>query len=170
MWPFNASVKPIPTCSDFSRSPTAFTDEKLPWKVLCLCHMQKKNLLKQLEKFRASIIVVWLSVRQSVPNSCLAHNFFIWIRILQLFHRNDYHIETTCCPQQLGRYLEGQGHSMTLQRNLVRPITSLFEVQFYNYFIKMITILRWHVTCSILVATLKVKVIVWHCSKIVSCI
>ena len=30
----------------------------------------------------------------------------------------------------LGRYLEGQGHSMTLQQNLVQPITSLFEVDF----------------------------------------
>jgi hypothetical protein len=34
----------------------------------------------------------------------------------------------------LGRYLEGQGHSMTLQQNRVRPITSLFKVGFYNYF------------------------------------
>jgi hypothetical protein len=39
----------------------------------------------------------------------------------------------------LGRYLEGQGHSMTLQQNCVMPITSLFEVGFYNYFTKMIT-------------------------------
>ena len=35
-----------------------------------------------------------------------------------------------CCPEFVsrpllcyGRYLEGQGHSMTLQRNRVRPIT-----------------------------------------------
>jgi hypothetical protein len=46
----------------------------------------------------------------------------------------------------LGRYLEGQGHSMTLQQNRVRPITLLFEVGFYNYFTEMITILRQHVT------------------------
>jgi len=39
-----------------------------------------------------------------------------------------YHIETTCNVQDLGRYLEGQGHSMTLQQNRVRPITWLFEV------------------------------------------
>jgi hypothetical protein len=44
--------------------------------------------------------------------------------------------------QHLGRYLEGQGHSMTLQQNRVRPITSLFEVRFCNYFTEMITILR----------------------------
>jgi hypothetical protein len=41
-----------------------------------------------------------------------------------------------------GRYLEGQGHSMTLQQNRVQPITSLFEVGFSNYFTEMITILR----------------------------
>jgi len=36
--------------------------------------------------------------------------------------------------QDLGRYLEGQGHSMTLQQNRIRPITLLFEVWFYNYY------------------------------------
>ena len=36
--------------------------------------------------------------------------------------------------QHMGRYLEGQGHSMTLQQNCVRPITSLFEVGYYNFF------------------------------------
>ena len=40
-----------------------------------------------------------------------------------------------------GRYLEGQGHSMTLQQNRVRPITWLFEFGFYNYYTEMITIL-----------------------------
>jgi len=38
----------------------------------------------------------------------------------------------------LGCYLEGQGHSMTLQQNHIQPITSLFEVWFTtiltNYF------------------------------------
>jgi len=29
-------------------------------------------------------------------NSCPPHNLVIWSRILQLFHRNDHHIETTC--------------------------------------------------------------------------
>jgi len=42
----------------------------------------------------------------------------------------------------LGRYLEGQGHSMTLQQNCVPPTTLLFEVGFYNYLTEMITILR----------------------------
>ena len=74
------------------------------------------------------------SVSLYVPNSCLAHNFVIWSRILKLFHRNDHHIEMTCRAHHLGRYLEGQGHSMTLQRNCVRPITLLFEVGFYSYF------------------------------------
>jgi len=36
----------------------------------------------------------------------------------------------TCRAQHCGRYLEGQGHSMTLQQNRVQPITSLFEVPF----------------------------------------
>jgi hypothetical protein len=77
--------------------------------------------------------------------SCPAHNFVIWSQILKLFHRNDHHIEMTCHAQHLGCYLEGQGHSMTLQQNPVRPITLLFEVGFYNYITEMITILRWSV-------------------------
>jgi len=32
-----------------------------------------------------------------------------------------------------GCYLEGQGHSMTLQQNRIQPITSIFEVGFYNF-------------------------------------
>jgi len=47
----------------------------------------------------------------------------------------------TCCPQHLGRYLEGRGHGMTMQQNRVQPITLLFEVGFYNYFTEMLTIL-----------------------------
>ena len=31
----------------------------------------------------------------------------MWSRILQIFHRNDHHIET-CHTQDLGRYLEGR--------------------------------------------------------------
>ena len=46
--------------------------------------------------------------------SCLANNVVIRSRILQLFHRNDHHIELTCRAQHLGRYLEGQGHSKTM--------------------------------------------------------
>jgi len=47
--------------------------------------------------------------------SCPAHNFVIWSRILKIFHKNDHYIETACHAQHLGRYLEGQGHSITLQ-------------------------------------------------------
>ena len=43
----------------------------------------------------------------------------------------------TCRAQHLGHYLEGQGHSMTLQQNRVRPITLLFEVEFLNYLKEM---------------------------------
>jgi len=57
---------------------------------------------------------------------CPAHNFNIWSQISKIFHRNDHHIETLCCAQHLGHYIEGQGHSMTLQQNHVRPITLLF--------------------------------------------
>ena len=53
----------------------------------------------------------------------LVHNFVI-SQILQLFGRNDHHIGMTCRVQHFGRYIEGQGHSMTLQQNQVRPITS----------------------------------------------
>jgi len=76
----------------------------------------------------------------------------------KIFHRNDHHIETTCRAQYLGRYLEGQGQSMTLQQNRVQPIASLFEVGFQKYFTEMITILRRRVARNIWVATLKVKV------------
>ena len=38
---------------------------------------------------------------------------------------NDHHVETTCRAQYLGRYLEGQGHSMTFKQNSFRPITFL---------------------------------------------
>jgi len=62
----------------------------------------------------------------------------IWSRISKMFHRSDHHIEMACRAQHLGRYYEGQGHSMTFQHNRVRPITSLFEVLFKNYFTEMI--------------------------------
>ena len=71
--------------------------------------------------------------------SCPAHNFVIWSQILKLFQRNDQHTKTMCRMQHLGHYLEGPGHSMTLQQNRVRTITSLFEVKFKNYYIEMIT-------------------------------
>jgi len=50
-----------------------------------------------------------------------------------------------CFVQHLGRYLEGQGHSMTLQQKRVRPITWFFEVGFPNYFTEIISILKQHV-------------------------
>jgi len=97
-----------------------------------------------------------------------AHDFVIWSRILQIFHRNDHHIEMTCRPQHFGRYLEGRGHSMTWQQNWVWPINWLFEVRFYNYYTEMITLLGWHVARNIWVATLKIMVTAWPCSKIMS--
>jgi len=122
------------------------------------------------EKISGEHIVTALSVRPSVrtSHSCPAHNFVIWSRISKLFYRNDHHVKTTCCALHLGCYLEGQGHSMTLQQNRVRSITLLFEFGFQKYFTEMITILRWRVARNIWVATLKVKVTAWPCSKIVS--
>jgi len=85
-------------------------------------------------KISGEHIVAALSVRPSVrtSHSCPAHNFVIWSRISKIFHRNDHHIVMTCRTQHLGRYLEGQGHSMTLHHNRVRSITSLFGVGFQN--------------------------------------
>ena len=97
---------------------------------------------------------------------CPPHILFFWSLILKLIYRNDQHKEATCHEQHLGRYVEGQGHSMTLQQNRVRSITLLFKVGFYNYFTEMITILRWHAVCNSWVATLKVTA--WPCTKIVS--
>jgi len=80
--------------------------------------------------------------------SCPAHNFVIWSWISKIFYRNDHHIYTTCRAQHLGRYLKGQGHSMTLQQNHVRPITLLFDFRFRNNFTEMINILRRRVACK----------------------
>jgi len=82
---------------------------------------------------RAQIRVTTLKVKVKhdlAAKSCPAHNFVIWRRILKLFHRNDHHIKTMFRAQHLGRYLEDQGHSMTLKQNGVKPITSLFKVGF----------------------------------------
>ena len=53
---------------------------------------------------------------------------------LIIFRRNDPHIETPCYAQHLVCYLIGQGYSLTLKQNRVRPITSLFEVGLKNHF------------------------------------
>jgi len=117
-------------------------------------------------KISGEHIVAALSVRTS--HSCPAHNIVIWNRISKLFYRNDYHVETTCRAQHLGPYLEGQDHSATLQQKRVRLITLLFEVGFRKYFTEMITLLSRRVARNIWIATLKVKVTAWPCSKIVS--
>ena len=45
--------------------------------------------------------------------------------------------------QYLGRYLEGQGHSMTLKQNCVWTKTLLFEVRILNNFTEMIAGKTW---------------------------
>jgi len=90
----------------------------------------------------------WRSTSQHdlAAKSCPAQNFDIWSPILKQLHRIDHNIEKPCRKQHLGRYLEGQSHSMTLQQKRVWTITLLFEVGFYNYLTEMITILGWFVT------------------------
>jgi len=81
---------------------------------------------------KVSIIFAFLcSAKNSGEHKIIdspAHNFFICSRIL--FYRNDHHIEMSCRAQYLGRYPEGQGHSMTLQQNCVWPVTLLFKIGF----------------------------------------
>jgi hypothetical protein len=109
-----------------------------------------------------------LSVHQFVckyvPSSCPAHNSVIWSLILKLFHRNDHHIETTCHGQHLGGYLEGQGHSMTLQQNCVWPITSLFEVGFYTTISQKWSPYWDNVSLSTFLLFLHFEFCVWHYS------
>jgi len=47
-------------------------------------------------------------------HSLKENKFIIWSLILKLFHVNDHHVETTCREQNMGRYLEGQCYSITL--------------------------------------------------------
>jgi hypothetical protein len=86
-------------------------------------------LLCSLKNFEECIVVE--VVHPSVSPSVHTSRIRVWpitslfeLVFLQLFHRNDRHKRT--CREHLGRYLEGQGHSMTLQQNCVRPITLLF--------------------------------------------
>ena len=146
--------------------------------IIMLWHMSSVCPKTLLRKISGEHIVATLSVRPSVrqsvrpsvrtAHSCPAHNFVIWSQIYKLFYRNDHHVETTCRAQHLGLWLEGQGHSATLQQNCVQHITLLFKVRFWNNFIEMITILRRRVARKIWIATLNVKVTAWPCSKIVS--
>jgi len=45
--------------------------------------------------------LLWRSSSQHdlAAKLCQSHNLVIWSLILQLFHRNDHHIEMTCCKQ-----------------------------------------------------------------------
>jgi len=58
-------------------------------------------------------------------NRVLSITLLLEVSFLQLFHRNDHHIEMACRAQHLGGFLEGQGHSMTLQPKRLWPITYL---------------------------------------------
>jgi hypothetical protein len=124
----------------------------LPWRsrsqhdleaTLCLAHnfviwswilkLFHRNYQHNEKTCRAQFgLLAWRSRSQHDLEAkyCPSHNCVIWSRILKLFLKNDHQNETTCSAQQLGRYLEGQDHSMTLLQNRVRPITVLFEVRF----------------------------------------
>jgi hypothetical protein len=49
---------------------------------------------------------------------------------------------------KFGRYLEGQGHSMTLKQNPARPITSLMKSRILHFLTEMITVLRQRVALN----------------------
>jgi len=68
----------------------------------------------------------WVATLKVRVTACRPMTSLFEVGLKKLFHRNDHHIEMTCREQHLGRYLEGQRHSMTLQQKLVRPITLLF--------------------------------------------
>ena len=61
---------------------------------------------------------------------CPADNCVILSRLLKRFQKNDNQIKKTCCAQHFGRHLEGQYHSMTLQKNFV--IWSRIKKLFYR--------------------------------------
>ena len=122
--------------------------KKLYLQCLMPSQMLKCDYYYAPRKLLGGHIVAALSVCPSVP-FVSTQNFVIWSRISKLFHRNDHHVETSCHAQHLGPYLEGQGHSVTLQQNRVRPIISLFKVGFWNYFTEMTTMLRRHVVRNI---------------------
>jgi len=60
---------------------------------------------------------------------------------------NDHHVETTCHAQHLGATLKVKVTVGPFSQNSFRPITLWFEVEFYNYFTGMITILKQLVMC-----------------------
>jgi len=71
-----------------------------------------------------NILVATLKVKVTAwpcSKTCLVHNFVFEVPFLKLVHINDHHINKTCGKQHLGRYLEGQGHTMTLQQNVSGP-------------------------------------------------
>ena len=79
---------------------------------------------------------IWVAIlngrsqKDFAAKSCPAHTFVIWDQILKLSHRNNHHIEPMCREQDLGQYLKGQGHIITLLQKRLWPITLLFEVGF----------------------------------------
>jgi hypothetical protein len=71
----------------------------------------------------------WRSQHDIAAKSCLAHNFVIWSRILQIFHRNDHHIETMCCAQHLGCFysLNFLWHNSDTTRDIPSCVQNLFR-------------------------------------------
>jgi len=140
-----------------SRSQHDLAAKSCPANNFVICSLISKNISQKWSPYwydvsRATFETLpWRSRSQHylAAKSCRAHNFVIWSRILKIFHRNDHHIKKRWRAQHLGRYLESQGHSMTLQQNRVRPITWLFEVRFRNYFTVMTTMFGRCVTRNI---------------------
>jgi len=84
------------------------------------------HLNKLIQVIRTCLLsqTIFEIVFNNIESACRTQ---IWSRILQLFYRNDKHIGMTCRVQHFGCYLEGQGHSMTLQQNQVRCLKSHFK-------------------------------------------
>ena len=147
----------------------------LPWSPLRFAVILVKCYCYAPRKISGEHIVAALSVRASVRPSVSPYVPFVSGPLLR-YLKSDFKTFLQKWPpcldnvsrSKLGPYPEGQGHSATLQKNRVRPITLLFEVGFWKYFTEMITIMGQRVARNIWVATLWVKVTVWSCSKIVS--
>jgi hypothetical protein len=93
--------------------------------------------------------------------SCPVHYFVIWSRILQLFHKNDHHIETMCCKQYLccfytlnfvcGINLTQQEVYLPVSKTYSQSITRFNRLLFY----------KWYLVCLISIKNI-IKPQVWY--------
>jgi len=86
--------------------------------------IKTNNLLRRSKSSVPNWVLLILTKIQLFRSKYLCRTFYVSMHILR----------SRSGVQHLGCYLEGQGHSMTLQQNRVWPKTLLFEVWFYIYF------------------------------------